>query len=156
MKKIFQIVIAIIIVLGITSCGQSKNKTIDIYSYNIKNRATKMDTLFQYIAKEPEILDAEYHIWFQDNGNGRVPGPSDYSITMALKVIPDSIDKWKTDIKPPSELTSIKPWNELKLDPIKWKLDTIPEEYYSDTQNKVTLLYRRAGIVLVTYSSLHN
>ena len=109
----------------------SKNKSTDIYSYQIQDKTHKLEKLSKYLTKESGIIDAEYHIWYQDNGTGRVPGPSDYNIRIALKIQRDSVDSWISHLEPSSRQISNKNWKDLKLDTKKWSLESEPKLYHS-------------------------
>lgn len=133
---------------------QSENKSADVYSYQIDDKTEKIETLKKYLTKESGLVDAEYHIWFQDNGTGRVPGPSDYKIKLALKIEPDSLDSWINYLEPSSKKISIDLWDELKLDRNFWKLESEPELYHSSLSTEVKLLFRKENIILGIYSTM--
>jgi len=126
----------------------------DVYSYQIEDETEKSETLKKYLKKESGLIDAEYHIWFQDNETGRVPGPSDYNIKLALKVEPDSINSWIENLEPSSQKISIDLWEELKLDQELWKLESKPELYLSSLTTEVKLLFRKENIILGIYSTM--
>lgn len=46
-----------------------------------------------------EIIDTAYHIIYQDNSKGRVPGPSDYNIRAAFTVAAGDLPLWTKDMK---------------------------------------------------------
>jgi hypothetical protein len=142
----------LLLTLLIFGC-QTKNKSIDVYSYQIGDKTEKNETLKKYLTKESGIIEAEYHIWFQDNGKGRVPGPSDYNIKLALKVEPDSLDSWTNNLEPSSKKIAIDLWDELKLDTNFWKLESEPEFYHSNSRTEVRLLFRKENIILGIYST---
>ena len=93
-EKVIKMFFGCFVMALVISC-ESENRSIDVYSNQINNKAEKIETLKKYLAKESGLIDAEYHIWFQDNGSGRVPAPSDWNITVALQVESDSLDSWK-------------------------------------------------------------
>jgi len=135
------------------SC-QSNNKSADIYSYEIDDKNEKLKTLKKYLIKESGLIDAEYHIWFRDNGTGRVPGSSDYNIKLALKIDSDSLDSWIEYLEPSSKKISLDQWEELKLDRKIWKLESEPELYRSSLATEVKLLFRKENIILGIYSTM--
>ena len=139
--------------------GCRDNKTTDVYSYQIDNKTEKFETLKKYVGKESGLIDAEYHIWYQDNSPGILPAPSDYKFKLALKVEPDSFDSWVKGLKPSSEKISINLWDELKLDRNFWRLESEPELYLSsfttrvEFATEVKLLFRKENIILGFYST---
>lgn len=151
-KILYKYYLTLVIVL-IFGC-QSEHKSADVYSYQIDDKTEKIETLKKYLTKESGLVDAEYHIWFQDNGTGRVPGPSDYKIKLALKIEPDSLDSWINYLEPSSKKISIDLWDELKLDRNFWKLESEPELYHSSLSTEVKLLFRKENIILGIYSTM--
>ena len=133
---------------------QAENKSADVYSYPIDDKTEKIETLKKYLTKDSGLIDTEYHIWFQDNGTGRVPGPSDYNIKLALKIEPDSLDSWINYLEPSSKKISIDLWEELKLDRNFWQLESEPELYHSSLSTEVKLLFRKENIILGIYSTM--
>lgn len=100
------------------------------------------------------MLDAEYHIWYQDNSTGWVPGPSDYSIRLALKVKADSIDSWIRHLEPSTRRVSIDQWNDLRLDNKKWELASKPELYHSSLKTEVKVVFRKENVIFGVYSTM--
>jgi hypothetical protein len=151
--KIIRKYYLVLVTLLIFGC-QAENKSADVYSYQIDDKTEKIKTLKKYLTKESGLIDAEYHIWFQDNGTGRVPGPSDYTIKLALKIEPDSLDSWINYLEPSSKKISIDLWDELKLDRNFWQLKSEPELYHSSLSTEVKLLFRKENIILGIYSTM--
>ncbi len=133
---------------------QAENKSTDIYSYQIDDKVEKIETLKKYLTRGSGLIDVEYHIWFQDNGTGRVPGPSDYNIKFALKIEPDSLDSWINYLEPSTKKISIDLWDELKLDRNLWQLESAPELYHSSSFTEVKLLFRKENTILGIYSTM--
>jgi hypothetical protein len=143
----------LLLILLVTSC-QENNKTANVYSYEIDSQTDKIEFLKKYLNKTSGLIDAEYHIWYQDNGTGRVPGPSDYNIILALKIQPDSINSWINHLEPSSRQISTEKWNELNLNKKNWNLHSQPELYLSSQITEVKLLFRKENIVLGAYSTM--
>ena len=138
--------------LAFSSCGE--DKSANIYSYTIESKKSKLDLLKEYLTTESGLIDGEYHIWIKDNTSGLVPGPSDHSITLALKIIPDSIGNWTTHLVKRADVVSTRNWDELKLKKEEWDLSGVPEVYYNDSKTEIKLVYREKGILLAAYSSM--
>jgi len=134
------------------SCNQ-ESLTIDVYSYQIDDPIEKKSILDQYLKNQSGLIDAEYSLWYQDNSTGFVPGPSDYLLKFALKVLPDSIDGWIEGLELSTEILSISNWDDLKLDSLNWKYTSSPEYYHSRDQSEIKLLFRKDSIILARYSS---
>jgi hypothetical protein len=132
---------------------QSENQSIDVYSYQIQTKTEKIELRKKYLKKESGLIDAEYHIWFQDNSVG-LPAPSDYKFIFALEIESDSIDSWIENLeKSPKEISTVY-WNELKLDSTKWNLESEPEFYHSKSNEEVKLVFREENIILAYYSTM--
>src|SRR5690554_703694 len=151
--KIIRKYYLVLLTLLIFGC-QTENKSMDLYSYQIGDKTKKNETLKKYLTKESGLIEAEYHIWFQDNETGRVHGPSDYNIKLALKIEPDSLDSWTNYLESSSKKISIDLWDGLKLDRNFWKLESEPESYHSSLYTEVKLLFRKENIILGTYSTM--
>lgn len=143
----------VLMAFAVFAC-QTENNSIDVYSYKIDDKTEKTETLKKYLKEDSGLIEAEYHIWRQDNGTGRVPGPSDYNIELALKIEADSINSWISHLEPSPKKISIDLWNELKLDPSLWNLKSEPELYHSSLFTEVKLLFRKESIVLAIYSTM--
>jgi len=48
-----------------------------------------------YVKFKRKYDDLEYDIFYQNNGGGLVPGPSDWDVRIVAIVPPDEIDNWK-------------------------------------------------------------
>ncbi|BDD03900.1 hypothetical protein AUTU_13830 [Aureibacter tunicatorum] len=151
-KVHFQYYLTFIAVL--TFGCQADNKSVDVFSYQIDNSTEKIETLKKHLSKESGLIDAEYHIWFQDNGTGGISGPSDYNIKLALKIEPDSLDSWIEHLEPSSKKISTDLWDELKLNGNLWETASEPELYHSSSFAEVKLLFREENIVLGIYSTM--
>ena len=143
----------ILVIVFLFGC-QAGNKSADISSYQIDDKTEKIETLKKYLTKESGLIDAEYHIWYQDNETGRVPGPSDYNIKLALKIESDSLESWINYLEPSSKKISIDLWDELKLDRDSWQLESEPELYHSSLSTEVKLVFRKENIILGIYSTM--
>jgi len=139
------------IILFLSFCS-SKNKSIDIYSYQTKSKGEKLRILKDYVRLDPGLRDAEYHIWYQDNSDGWIPGPSDYNLTLALKITPDSIDHWLKGLSRSTTEITHAPWQKLKLDS-SWNFTSAPEYYGAEQENGAKIVYRDEGIILALYST---
>ena len=134
-----------------TACHQ--DKTINVFSKDIKDPKEKKETLKKYLKKQSGVQDSEYHIWFMDNGGGRVPGPSDYNITLALKIETDSINNWVGYLEPTKPF-KIDDWDVLKLNPKIWNLKGEVNYYRSSIGYELKIVFKEQNIVLAKYSTM--
>lgn len=99
------------------------------------------------------MVDAEYHIWYQDNSKG-LPAPSDYRITVALRVESDSIGSWIEESLEKSEKMLTKDyWADLKLNGNEWKLNSKSEFYHSKSNREIKLVFWKENVILGVYST---
>lgn len=152
--KYFKHIFTSLIFLSVISCF-SENRSVDIYSYKIDDITQRKSTLLKYIpAKDSGFIDCAYHIWFKDNEQGMIPGPSDFLVKYAMKIPPDSLDKWIIYLEPLSGEININRWKELQLNPKKWALSSEPELYHTSLKTEIKLLFREENIILGMYSSM--
>jgi hypothetical protein len=140
-----------IIAFLVTACHQ--DKTINVFSKDLKSLKEKEEILDKYIRKQSQVLDSEYYIRYQDNNGGLVPGPSDYYISVALKVNPDSIYNWVNYLEP-TDSFKIDDWNQLKLNPNSWELKGPASFYRSSLGTELKVVFKKYNIVLAQYSTM--
>ncbi|WP_340202119.1 hypothetical protein [Ascidiimonas sp. W6] len=154
MKNNWKVVIIGFLTVIITNSCQSENRTTDTYSYEFDSKTEKLQFLKEYLKKDAGLVDANYHIWYQDNGTGMLPAPSDYKIKVALKIEADSLDSWIKNLKPTFQEISLSHWKDLKLDSSKWSLKETPEFYVSESLTEIKILYRKEHIILGVYATM--
>ncbi len=138
LRYIFWIAIFVVFV----SCS-SNNKTTDTYSKTLGNTQDKILFLKKYFQLRTEVEDAEFHIVYQDNSTGILAGPSDWSYKIALKVHPDSIDKWQLDGTIPNKFFEAEDWADIITDKAIWNLDTLLERNVLICEHGYTLIEGR-------------
>ncbi|MEN7547000.1 hypothetical protein AAG747_03725 [Rapidithrix thailandica] len=97
------------------------------------------------------VKEVKYKIWYQDNDNGWVPGPSDYRMKIALKTDAKNLNQWVQNESKSDTVVSLELWESLQLHPQDWPLMTSREVYLRPGQVKV--LFREQGILLLYYTS---
>lgn len=65
---------------------QPDSLTTDSRSTSFEDKEEKLAFLQKYFDMPSEVVDAEYHIVYQDNSQGAVPGLSEWEIRAALQV----------------------------------------------------------------------
>ncbi len=90
----------------------------------------KTSFLHQYVAFQRSYTTLDFDISYNNNGVGRVPGPSDWDIRLVATVPEAELQQWiPTDISP-SEQTQPPLW--VKTVPTSLDLSTITEWYGED------------------------
>lgn len=151
MKKISGMVFAFMVLMLLGSCSEQESRTTDTLSSAFSTKSEKMEFLEQYYTAATEILDTEYHIIYQDNDTGLVPGPSDWSFKVAFKIEKSQVDEWITEEmeKSSADQVDITWWDELLIGDIDWKsIPEKPECYRIPDADIYLVVYREAGIVL--------
>lgn len=54
----------------------------------------RVNFIEQYVTFDRQYDDLEYSVFYQNNGGGRIPGPSDWDIRLVAKVPPEQIQAW--------------------------------------------------------------
>lgn len=151
MKPVRPTILLVAIACGMIGCAE-KSLTTHTSSTQFGTKQEKLDFLDSYLVNRAGLLDAEYRIDYQDNGSGRgVPGPSDYDLRMILRILPDSMDAWTSDVERQDFLVSREMWSGIAPDTSVWGAHTTPELYTS--QGQVKLIYRTEGIVFAYYTT---
>lgn len=135
------------------SCSQV-DRSINVYSYTIKDPGKKQRLLKEYVGKQTGILDAEYHIVYRDNSSGfGPPGPSDHYIKLALEIHPDSLQSWYSELTPLKEIVPLDYWKDLKLDRNTWEFNTYQKAYSNKSKTELKVIFRGENRILAIYSS---
>ena len=104
--------------------------TTDTKSTVFEDRDGKLDFLDRYLDMPSEIIDTAYHIIYQDNSKGRVPGPSDYNIRAAFTVAAGDLPLWTKDMKKIlPEQVNPDWWEDLKTSDFTWDIPSDAEYY---------------------------
>ncbi len=103
--------------------GERDSYTTDSRSTDFESRDEKLDFLRKYLEMPSEVTDAAYHIVYQDNSQGAVPGPSDWEISVALQVNEGAIPLWTEGMKKilPQQVDNGW-WEELKTPSFTWEI----------------------------------
>ncbi|MCC7502904.1 MAG: hypothetical protein IT229_10265 [Flavobacteriales bacterium] len=155
MNGLYSVRLVIAVVLSccvFVACSTGKDLTTDTRSLQFSNRTEKLAFLARYLKRAPGLVDAEYAIWYQDNGHGGVPGPSDYDIRIIARVVPDSLDAWTEGLTQGSWTGTDLAWKDLMADTVAWRIASAAQLYRGPS--KVLLVHDDEGIVLARYSSM--
>jgi len=127
--------------------AEYEDLTTDTWSSEIKDPGEKIQFLETYVNCPAEVLDTEYHIIYQDNSTGLVPGPSYWKVAAAIKINPGDSAKWIDDMEAVSETDiDMNWWKDLSVD--EWTLNG-PVSYYKRPKDKSYLVvYNETDVVL--------
>lgn len=134
------------------ACSADKDLTTDTRSSQFADRSEKLAFLARYLKRAPGPVDAEYAIWYHDNGRGGVPGPSDYDIRIIVRVVPDSLDGWTEGLTQEPWTGTDRAWKDLMVDTVAWRIVSAAKLYRGPS--KVLLVHRDEGVVLARYASM--
>ena len=135
----------------LVACSTGEDLTTNTRSAQFTDRSEKVAFLTRYLKRAPGLLDAEYAIWYQDNGHGGVPGPSDYDMRIIARVAPDSLDVWTEGLSLEPRTGTNFAWKDLMSDTVAWRITSFAQRYQG--VGEVVLVYREEGIVLARYSN---
>ena len=151
MKKFLLCTIFMLVFLSSCSFNganlSSEELTTDTWSAGIANHEDKIKFMEKYIKCPTEVLDAEYHIVFQDNSKGLVPGPSDWRIAAAIRVHGSDIDKWISDMEEVSENQIDQTWW-AGLAIQNWDINNSVSYYKRPNEQSYLAVYPKQGILL--------
>ena len=138
----------------LASCGQ-ESLTTDTRSSSLPSDERKVEFLQRYLQLPSAVETAEFHIVFHDNSRG-IPGPSDYSIEVAIKVAPGAVPSWLAGLEP-GEPLGVPSWA-AELIPAtsadsRWALHSTPRFYRRPGANVCLWAYETEGVIL---KSLHS
>ena len=68
--------------------------TTDTRSSTFSDNRSKIAFLKKYLKMPSAIEEAEFHVVYQDNSGGLVPGPSDWDIQVVLRVKLENVPLW--------------------------------------------------------------
>lgn len=133
----------------LVACSGPPSKGTDTQSTAFGSKEEKLKFLRKYLTHMEGVRDAEYHIFVQDNGAGLVPGPSDYSMTVALLVHPDSLVLWTQNCAGKDTLFDAGPWRQV-MPGFDWPV-TDTALVCRPEPGVEKIIYRNSGVVLAHY-----
>lgn len=102
--------VAACVALLCTNCDvvNHDNLTAHKRDTDFATAADRVKFVGRYVKMRGPVQDAMFDVDYHDNG-GLVPGPSDWTILVVLKMPPEQIDSWLVDAQPvgPASATSI-------------------------------------------------
>jgi hypothetical protein len=118
--------------------------TTDTRSSTFPDDHSKIVFLKKYLKLPSEVEAAEYHIRYQDNSGGVVPGPSDWDMQVVLKDKPDSLPLW-TDGLTQIDHADLSWGYGLLPSEKRWAIESTPAVY--ERGQKVVAVFYSEGII---------
>ena len=136
--------------------GEADSRTTDSRSTSFQDREEKLAFLQTYLDLPSGVSDAEYHIVYQDNSQGAVPGPSDWEIRAALQVEKEDISLWTDGMKKilPQQ-TDSRWWEDLKTPSFTWELSGDAQYYKRPDSQSYLVVCPGSGIILKYLSTTY-
>ncbi len=113
------------------------SKTIDKHSSEFPDDKAKVAFLKTYIKMYSDIESAEFYIVYRDNTAG-VPGPSDWSMEVVMKMSRDKVSLWTAGLQPAKEEVDL-----------SWGYNLVPADRKWAIQSKPSLFIRGHSVVAV-------
>jgi len=95
---------------------------------------------------ESNVEAAEFHIRYQDNSGGWVPGPSDWDIQAVMKVRPEDLSRWTEEMSTVG--ADSREGNVFDGWP-NWGYSLLPDDPRWQVGSKPTVFARQDGSIMV-------
>ncbi len=89
--------VVLILLSAITGCSR-RSRTTDTRSTQFSSEQEKVRFLATYLQMKSDVEAAAFHIRYQDNSGGWLPGPSDWDIQAVMRVRPEDLSRWTEDM----------------------------------------------------------
>ena len=131
-------------------------RSTDTLSSSFDDKDEKLAFLIEYLVMKSDVLDAEYHIFFQDNSGGLVPGPSDWDIRVAIKVDLEDVPLW-TDgfMRLMHHQLDISMWDDLKSERFTWNEPESAPNWKRPGSNSYLAIIPESGVILIRVSTTY-
>lgn len=134
--------------LLLAGCPAEKTRTTDTRSRTLPTAKERTAFLCGYLVCPTTPSDAAFHVMFQDNSGGMVPGPSDFTIRAMVKVTPDETELWVRGCTQ-AQLEARPAWvGDLLAERPGWAPKSAPDTY-SCGLGRTRLVHVKEGVVLV-------
>jgi hypothetical protein len=133
------------VVLYVGSYNQTSN-SVELMSRDIASKELKIKKINEYLTFQSEVIDAEYILSIHDN-SGFLSGPSDFSLQIALRMLPTDVPRWIVGYSEISTPPFSENWKAtLQLSDEVWSTSSTPR-YYSNDGNTWVVVFFEEGIV---------
>jgi hypothetical protein len=111
--------------------------TTDTHSSNLPNDQAKIEFLKKYLEMYSEIEATEFHIRYDDNSTGLVPGPSDWDMQVVMKVAQNRLASWTAGLQKTEETD------------LSWAYDLLPKNKQWAIHSTAVIYTRGKTVVAV-------
>ena len=94
MKNMKNAILVFLVLFIVSGCGNSGPKTTQTSSEGFASVGQKQQFLENYVTFRKTYKKLDFNIFFQNNGGGMVPGPSDWDIRLIAVVPDDEMSGW--------------------------------------------------------------
>jgi hypothetical protein len=145
--------LAVLLLSALAACGArggaSTSLTTDTRSAQFATDAEKIAFLRRYVTLYSQVEATEFHIVYHDNSGGRVPGPSDWDMRVALKVAPGGVPAWTSGLREIDAAGADLSWSaDLALGDQRWAHTSRPRVYERTNGGVLVAAFVPEGIVL--------
>lgn len=166
MKKRVTIIVFVVLfgLIALTGCGFLAEKdadrtvvdagmTTDTWSSSFDTPEDRIAFLEPYLKFSSDVLDTEYHVFYQDNTKGLVPGPSYWTYSVMIRVQPEDVSLWVKDYgkaidETAAEEIDFSHWDGLPFGAGEWSVESEPLCYQGGHADESLLIYEAEGILL--------
>ncbi|MBT9780066.1 PSP family protein [Clostridium sp. MCC353] len=136
--------------------AEQDSYTTDTRSTEFENKDEKLGFLRKYMDMPSDVTEAEYHIVYQDNSRGMVPGPSDWEIRAALQVEEKDIPLWTEGMKKilPGQVDS-RWWEDLQTSSFTWEIPKDAVYYKRPGSQTYLVVWPDDGMILKFISTMY-
>jgi hypothetical protein len=143
MSRIMLILAGLGLVVGILLLLFSTTQTTlttDKRSSDFSDDQAKVEFLKKYLKMYSEIEATEFHVRYQDNSGGLVPGPSDWDMQVVMKMPKDKVGLWTRGLEKTVEAD------------LSWGDDLLPNDERWAIRSK-PMIYSRGSSVVAVFES---
>jgi len=136
----------LVVALLLAGCAE-KSRTTDTRSTSLPTAKERVAFFCDYVLCPTRPDDAAFHLVYQDNSRGLVPGPDDATIHAVLKVPVADIAQWSKSCVP-GGADARPPWLAEVLKGTGWVPKTAPD--FVRCGNQLRVIHVKDGLVIFT------
>jgi len=124
--------LGVVFVLWVLSgFDNSPSLTTNTDSNSLASSKERLEFVSRYVTLRAPATDASFHIAFQDNSQG-LPGPSDWNMSVALRVSPSDRQRWLEGARPGTVEDTAGPFSRQnrRAMPSSWGVSSTGEIYF--------------------------
>ncbi|HKO49438.1 MAG TPA: hypothetical protein VJV79_17035 [Polyangiaceae bacterium] len=111
--------------------SHSPSRTTNTDSNSFASSKERLEFVSRYVTLPAAATDASFRIVFHDNSQG-LPGPSDWDLSVALRVNPSDRQRWLEGARPATALAATEPFSRQnrRAIPSSWGVSSAGEIYF--------------------------